>query len=125
VASALNQRGYLSRELEPDGDNPDLRIVDYNGRTAFVDVKTTYAKQKNWTLKIGALTTYFQLTLAGTPVYIVWADHPATVDVVFTLQRRIVGGPHRPTGNGSLTDWLLVEPGGEPFDKFFPPKRAA
>ena len=42
-----------------------------------------------------------------------------TVDTVFTLSTRIVGGPRRATGNGSRTDWLMVKPGGEPFERFF------
>lgn len=123
IVSGLEQNGYRPRELDVNGNDPDIEISDRDGRTAFIDVKTRYAGHGNWTVKHGSLAAYWRLTLAGTPVYVVWDNGAgATVDTVFTLQQRIIEGPLRATGRGSRTDWLKVAPGGVPFDTFFPRK---
>jgi hypothetical protein len=123
LISGLRQNGYNPVELDVNGDDPDIQITDRDGRRAFIDVKTRYAGNGNWAVKHGSLAAYWRLTLAGTPVYVIWeSGGRATVDTVFTLQNRIIDGPLRATGRGSRTDWVKVAPGGVPFDAFFPRK---
>lgn len=119
IAALLSARGYQPEEQPVDRDRPDLLIHDFNRRTAaWVDVKTSKPNQIRRAVKLGALETYWRLSLTDVPVYIVWED--GCVDTVHTMSARIVGGPRRQTGNGSRTDWVLIERGGTPFNEFFP-----
>lgn len=121
IASALTQRGFTASVQKPDGNRPDIRIWDRIAECrSWVDVKTRQEHQPNFAVKHGSLTEYWRLTLAGQPVFIVWFDGDATVDTVYSLTARIDGGPRRPTGRGSNTDFVLVRPGGRPFDDIFP-----
>lgn len=115
VQGVLYERGYEPVLLDVSGDDPDLSI---NDGAAFVDTKTRADHQTHYAVKHGALESYLRLTAQITPVYVVWDTWH--VDSIFTLTARISGGPRRPTGNGSLTDWVLVKPGGTPFNEFFP-----
>lgn len=121
LVSTLAKRDFRPKVLDVDGDRPDIEIYDrIRGCAAFVDLKTRYPDNENYSIKAGSLETYWRITLIeNTTVYIVW-DPDKTVDNVFTLQSRIEPVPYRPTRRGSLTDWLWVKPGGAPFDKFFP-----
>ena len=116
----LAERGYEPELLPVDGDRPDVRIIDLDGRVAYIDFKTAPEDQPRFAIKIGSLETYERYARNGHRVYIAWAKHEVRVDTVESLIARIHGGPHRATGRGSNTDWLLIEPGGTLFDKFFP-----
>lgn len=121
LVAILERRGYEPQLLPVDGNRPDIQIKDHNGDIAYIDPKTRYPNQMNYSIKRGSLIEYVRLTHAGRSVYVVWlSERPPLVDDVFTLAARITGGPRRPTGKGSQTDWLLVRPGGTPFNDFFP-----
>lgn len=119
LLSILQERGYRPLALASDGDRPDVRITDPKRGTAYIDVKVPQPNQLRYSIKIGALAEFRRIeTVEHAAVYVVWADN--NVDTPDTLAARIVGGPRRATGNGSATDWLLVERGGTPFNEFFP-----
>lgn len=90
-------------------------ITDRDGKRAYVDVKTRMDGQRNYSVKLGALEEYGQMSAR---VYIVWDN--GEVDTKETLTARILGGPRRRNGTGSQTDWVLIRPGGTLFDEFFP-----
>lgn len=124
VFRQLAARGYHPFDCGVNGDRPDLRITDRDRRRAFVDVKVPDVKTGNISIKRYAFETYTRiLLLERAEVYIVgvYADGDCLVDTVDTLRARMLAGPRRPTGNGSLTDWFLVSGGGTPFDEYFPP----
>lgn len=128
IVAGLEQRGYRPREVQPEGDRPDIRIYDHRiGSVAWVDIKTRTGEQQNWAIKVGSFTTYWNMTIAGEPVYIVLVDGDATVDNVYTMLARITGPrntsprPLRATGRGSNTDFMLFRPGGTPFADWFVP----
>ncbi len=119
IVAELKQRGYKPTVMPTEGNRPDIGIHDWvRNVAAWVDPKTRYEHHENYAVKAGSLETYWLLTLKGAPVYIVWWPD-FTVDTVFTLTPRIIGGPERPTGSGSNTDWVKVKPGGTAFDTFF------
>jgi hypothetical protein len=121
LVQSLNARGYEAKELPVDGDRPDVRIRDRNGRRAYIDIKSAYSGHQNFSIKAGTLHTALAITAQGEPVYIVSIhNNDAFVDTAVSFQARIKHGPRRPTGNGSNTDWYLARPGGTPFDEFFP-----
>lgn len=123
VFCVMAQRGYRPFELDPNGDRPDFRFTDADGRPAFGDVKVPQAGSQNIAIKRTALETYARIVLIELrEVYIfsVW-PHGWKVDTVDTARARIIDGPRRPTGNGSRTDWVLIAFGGTDFDKYFGP----
>jgi hypothetical protein len=101
--------------LPPDGDKPDMRLGD----GSYIDAKTRKPHHQNYSVKVGSFHTYFQLALAGEVVFIVWDNWK--VDTPVSAIARIEGGPTRPTGNGSKTDYYLVKEGGTPFKDWFLP----
>jgi hypothetical protein len=119
----LADRGYRPFDCGANGDRPDLRISDRDRRRAYVDVKVPEVRTGNVAIKRYAFETYARIVLmerAEVYVVSVHADDDWLVDTVDTLRARILAGPRRPTGNGSLTDWLLFGAGGTPFDDYFP-----
>jgi len=121
LIAILADRGYQPKLRPVDGDGPDIEIFDHvRFCTALVDLKAPPGDRR-YSLKAGAFAEYWRITLNGTPVYIIWAVSSGSfVDNVFTLAARVFGGPRRPTGNGSRTDWMLFNRGGTPFNEFFP-----
>ena len=122
LVALLEIRGYRPQRLAPDGDRPDLAVYDpIVRRSAYVDLKTSASGSKH-AIKTNALREFRHIENdEGVPVYVVWFREPdgMTVDTLDSLTARIEGGPRRPTGNGSNTDWYLVKPGGTPFTEFF------
>lgn len=121
LVSRLSKLGYEPVELPVDGNRPDVRIRDLDGSTGYVDLKSAYQGHGNFAIKRGTFQTAAQISAQGTPVYIISVhEKRAWVDTPETYGARLLGGPRRPTGNGSNTDWLLARPGGTPFEDFFP-----
>lgn len=116
LLTLLDEYGYQPQKLDANGDLPDVLITDELGLRAYVDVKTVYPHHKNYSIKTRALWTYLR---CDHPVYIVWAD--GFVDTPESAMCRILGGPRRPTGRGSRTDWYKIARGGTPLGDFFQP----
>lgn len=120
LMALLDDRGYSPVELRVNGDRPDIKIVDWHrSGPAYIDLKTRSSQHTRFSIKLAALREFRQIEVVEMcPVYIIWGND--RVDTPDTLASRLVGGPRRATGNGSATDWLLVEEGGTELNAFFP-----
>jgi len=121
IVNKLNDRGYEARKLPVKGYRPDIRLGS-DLPVEYVDVKTGLP---NLAIEIESWNEYQRIeSIERGHVYIVWRDQERTLWVftVASLMKGIDGGPRRPTGRGSNTDWYKINPKdrGVTFDYFFP-----
>jgi hypothetical protein len=116
----LGHLGYSPEALEVDGHRPDILLRSEN---AYLDVK---ACERNLAIELDSLMEYRHIQVnEKRRVYILHYDPSDESRYVLNLDcLRPMGGPKRPTGNGSNDDWQLFFSGrnsGTPFEDFFPP----
>lgn len=124
----FNSSGYEAEELPVDGHRPDILLFDPRRNSwDYLDVKTG---GPNMAIEINSLQTYWNIQRnEGRRVYIVHAidnDWDRRWWVLLPESVRVLKGPVLPTGNGSLDDWHLCQPGykvGARFLEFFPSLR--
>lgn len=119
---ALEARGIAVQELPVDGHNPDLQLDGGD----LIEVKTS-DKYRNLAVELDSFSAWDVLHAQGKRVLIVHRDKQKRwwVDTPWSLRSRIIGGPHRATGNGSPDPWHRIAPGGTPIEEWFGPRPQA
>lgn len=100
----IRDRGWDARMLSPNGDEPDIEFTDRDSKRAYLELKTRKEGQRNYAVKYDCL----RRSLLSRRVYYVFDGK--LIATAHQVAASILKGPFRPNGNGSNTDYVLVNP---------------